>query len=51
MATNKHVECNNCDAVFKINHDMDDMFYQVKYCPFCQEPLDDDQDFEQSDSE
>lgn len=28
-------ECNNCDAVFKVDHDLDDDYYKVKHCPFC----------------
>jgi hypothetical protein len=28
-------ECNNCDAVFKVDHDLDDDYYIVKHCPFC----------------
>lgn len=46
MATTKHVECNNCSAVFKISHDMDPDYYKVEACPFCSEPIDEEQDFD-----
>jgi len=35
------VSCTSCDAVFSINHDMDDEVYIVKGCPFCVTELDD----------
>ena len=38
----KTIYCDSCDAEFKINHNMDDDYYQVKYCPFCGEELDED---------
>ena len=38
----KTIYCDSCDAEFKINHNMDDEYYQVKYCPFCGEELDED---------
>ena len=49
--SNKHIECGNCDAVFKIKHDMDTDFYEVKFCPFCQEPLNDEELFEQEEDQ
>ena len=38
----KTIYCDSRDAEFKINHNMDDDYYQVKYCPFCGEELDED---------
>ena len=38
----KTIYCDSCDPEFKINHNMDDDYYQVKYCPFCCEELDED---------
>jgi predicted nucleic acid-binding Zn ribbon protein len=37
-----HYECNNCDAVFKIRHDIDEAYYPINYCPFCGCELDDE---------
>ena len=30
----KEILCEECDAVFKIQHNMDEHFYSIKYCPF-----------------
>lgn len=45
-----HYQCSNCDADFKIKHDLDDVYYEVSFCPFCggdisedEEELDDDE--------
>lgn len=27
--------CNECDAEFKIKHELDDDYYEVNFCPFC----------------
>ena len=35
----KEVVCDNCEAVCKITYDLDDMFFTVKYCPFCGEEM------------
>lgn len=29
------IECGECEAVCKVVYDLDDMFFSVKYCPFC----------------
>ena len=47
MAKNKHHECIECDAVFKIKHDLDDHHYNVGFCPFCGATIDEDQIDEQ----
>jgi hypothetical protein len=39
-----HYECNSCDAVFKIRHDMDATYYPINYCPFCGCELDEDEE-------
>lgn len=43
---NKHFECNSCDAVFKLGHELDDNYYKIEYCPFCGEVLDEDDNFD-----
>ena len=40
--TRKIIFCSSCDAEFKINHNMDEEYYQVKFCPFCGEELDEE---------
>jgi len=44
MARNQRLECVECDAIFKINHDMDENYYMVSYCPFCSAELDEEQE-------
>lgn len=44
MARKQHIECVECDAVFKINHDMDSNYYLVEYCPFCGTQLEEEQE-------
>jgi DNA-directed RNA polymerase subunit RPC12/RpoP len=40
----KHYECFECDAVFKINHDLDENYYKVIHCPFCGTEMDGEDD-------
>ena len=40
---NQHYECVDCDAVFKIKHDLDKDYYSVTHCPFCGSELQDEQ--------
>jgi len=50
MNATLHYECNNCDAVFKLRHDMDEAYYPIQYCPFCGCELDEDHEhFDQED--
>ena len=35
----KEVLCRSCDAVFRIQHNMEEHWYSVKHCPFCGEEL------------
>lgn len=39
----KHYECVECDAVFKIKHELDTDYYRVMHCPFCGAEMDEDQ--------
>lgn len=43
MGRKLHFECVECDAVFKINYDLDEDYYDVGFCPFCGSEIDDDQ--------
>lgn len=29
------LDCTSCESVFSVEHDMDDHFYPVEWCPFC----------------
>jgi hypothetical protein len=29
------LQCDNCEAEFKIKHNLDEMYYEVMFCPFC----------------
>lgn len=51
MKRKKHFECVECDAVFKINFDLDEDYYKVTFCPFCGSEMDEDQqdDYEDED--
>jgi uncharacterized paraquat-inducible protein A len=40
-----HHECQACDAVFRIKYDMDDHYYEVKYCPFCGAEITQEEDY------
>lgn len=37
-------ECHSCDAVFEVNHDLDDDYYKVKHCPFCGTKITEEED-------
>ena len=51
MAINKHVECYDCEAVFKIKHDLDPNFYKLSVCPFCGTDLEEEESFDQEEEE
>ncbi len=36
--------CYNCDAEFKLRHDMDEDYYEVNFCPFCGSSIEEEQD-------
>ena len=42
----KTIYCDSCEAVFKINHTMDDEYYKVNHCPFCGEQLNEEMEDE-----
>lgn len=31
----EELECYSCDAVFLVEHELDEDYYKVKHCPFC----------------
>ena len=35
MAKPKNLECESCEAVFQVHYDMDEHFYEPRYCVFC----------------
>jgi rRNA maturation endonuclease Nob1 len=39
----QHHECIECEAVFRINYDLDEHYYSVGFCPFCGSAMDEDQ--------
>jgi rRNA maturation endonuclease Nob1 len=51
MARKQHHECVECDAVFKINFDLDEDYYKVEFCPFCGAHMDADQQDEYEDED
>lgn len=40
---NRHYECIECDAVFKVKHELDPDYYAVEFCAFCGSELAEDQ--------
>lgn len=38
----KLIVCLSCEAEFKLKHDMDELHYMVKFCPFCGEDIEDE---------
>jgi hypothetical protein len=38
----KVVVCDECDAEFKIEHDLEESVYKMEYCIFCGEQLSSD---------
>lgn len=35
IIVSKTIECEECEAKFKIKHDMSDRYYVVSFCAFC----------------
>ena len=31
----KTVLCDHCEASYSVQYDMDEQYFQLKYCPFC----------------
>ena len=50
-STRKEILCDGCEAVFRIAHNMDEWSYGVKYCPFCSENIEEDNEDELFDEE
>lgn len=46
MARPKNLECLRCEAVFKVNHDMDDRYYEPEFCVFCGSTLELEEELE-----
>ena len=47
----KEILCDVCEAVFRIAHNMDEWSDGVKYCPFCSENIEEDNEDELFDEE
>ena len=45
------VECVHCEGVCKVNHELDHDFYNVKFCPFCGEELELEEEYHIEDFE
>ena len=43
----KIIECESCDAVYRIKHDMSESHYRVAYCTFCGNKLELEEELEQ----
>lgn len=39
MAKTRNLECVSCEALFSVDHSMDDKYYVVEWCPFCGDEL------------
>ena len=35
----KEILCESCEAVFRIQHNMEEHYYSVSHCPFCGDDL------------
>ena len=40
-----YVECIKCEGVSRVEHEQDHSFYRVKFCPFCGEELELEEEF------
>ena len=45
----KIIECESCDAVYRIKHDMSVSLYRVTYCTFCGSRVELEEELEQED--
>lgn len=50
MAQNNYC-CDNCTAEFKIRHQMDEVYFEVNFCPFCGAEITEDIAEDSSDDE
>lgn len=46
----KSYTCGECDALFRIKHDLEESYYAVMFCPFCAAGLDDEEEEEDDDT-
>ena len=46
MSKTKHYECDNCGAVYRLKHDLDEEHYVPAHCAFCGETLDEESNFD-----
>tara|TARA_B100001996_G_C18370328_1_gene481343 strand:+ start:260 stop:445 length:186 start_codon:yes stop_codon:yes gene_type:complete len=50
MTTDRIItECEKCDGVAEIKHEQSHTFYNVKFCPFCGEELELEEEFQIND--
>ena len=42
----KEILCESCEAVFRIQHDMEEHYYSISHCPFCGDELNSSEDNE-----
>ena len=42
----KRKECITCEAVFEVSHELDPQYYNIEFCPFCGNELEDEETFE-----
>ena len=47
MGKPKTYACIDCDAEFRLAHNMDEDYYQVTLCPFCGAETETEYDFEE----
>lgn len=40
MNKTRILECISCESMFAVEHDMNDHYYPVEFCPFCGSALD-----------
>ena len=41
----KLIVCESCDVEYTIQHDMEEKYYKITYCPFCGESICNNEDF------
>ena len=47
MAENLEIECNECNAVFTIKHNLNIARYEIRFCTFCGgEDIDMEEDYD-----
>lgn len=52
MAENLEIDCKDCNAVFKLQHNLNIARYEVEFCPFCgTEDIDMEDDYDEDEEE